>query len=182
VRVEGSWVVWVLSVCQFNVVRVFYTMSTVRTSGERHTLRSTPTALTNVEATAYSPGIGLSTLSINKTLLRLYNGSLALVVNTKHLAPNLKLASVARHREWFEDLKFALAIEDVLSVEFGNTFNRLCIAARVEVNDFLVRVLEREDDRVGREGGEGGMELLQGVLELSRSMSHCTREGARGAC
>jgi hypothetical protein len=154
-------------------------MSTVRPSGERHTLRSTPTALTDVETTAYSPSIGLTALCINKTLLRLYHSSLALVIDTKHLASDLKLASVARHREWFEDLDLALAIEDMLGVELGNTFNRLCIAARVKVNDLLIGVLEREDDRVGREGGKGGMELLQDVLELLRSLSYCAYRGWR---
>ena len=64
----------------------------------------------------------------------------------------------------------ALAIEDVLGVELGNTFNRLCIAARVKVNDFLVRVLEREDDRISRKGGKRGMELLQDMLDALQSL------------
>lgn len=142
----------------------------MKASRERHTLRSTPTALANVEATAYSSGVGLSTLSINKALFRLHDGSLALVINTEYLAPHLKLASIACYRKWFEDLDLALAIEDVLGVELGNTFNRFCIAARVKVNDLLVRVLEREDDRISRKGGKRGMELLQDMLDAFQSL------------
>lgn len=49
----------------------------------------------------------------------------------------------------------------MLGVEFGNTRNRLGIAARVEVDDFLVGVLEGEDDGVGGESCELGVELLR---------------------
>jgi hypothetical protein len=79
-------------------------------------------------------------------------------------------------------LYLALAIEDVLGVELGNTFDGLCIATRVKVDDFLVGVLEREDDGIGWEGGEGRMQFLQWVLELVGSLSHCAWRGALDAC
>lgn len=51
----------------------------------------------------------------------------------------------------------------MLGVEFGDALDGRAIRARVEVDDFLVRVLEGKDDGVGGEGGEVGVELLRWV-------------------
>ena len=48
----------------------------------------------------------------------------------------------------------------MLGVEFGNTFDGRGAAACIEVDDFLVGVLEREDDRVCRERGERRVKFL----------------------
>jgi hypothetical protein len=60
-------------------------------------------------------------------------------------------------------LQLALAVEDMLGVELGDAFNGRAVRARVEVDNFLVGVLEGKDDGVGWEGGEIGVELLQMV-------------------
>jgi hypothetical protein len=49
----------------------------------------------------------------------------------------------------------------MLGIEVWYTFNGCRIAARVEVDDFLVGVLEGENDGVGWECCEGGMEFLR---------------------
>jgi hypothetical protein len=56
-----------------------------------------------------------------------------------------------------QKLNLALAVDDAAVVEFGDARDGLRARAAVEVDDFLVGVLEGEDDRVGREGGEGGV-------------------------
>jgi hypothetical protein len=48
----------------------------------------------------------------------------------------------------------------VLGVELRDPLDGFRVAARVEVDYLVVGVLEREDDGVGREGGEGGVEFL----------------------
>jgi hypothetical protein len=146
--------------------------------GKRHTLGTTPTALTNIKTTAYSPTIRLSALRINKTVLRLDNGRLALVIYTKHFAPNLELAAFARHRKWLEEFDLAFAVQDVLGVKLGDAFDGLSIAPRIEIDDFLVCVLEWENDGVGWEGREGWVEFLEDVLEVLGNLSHCAFPGA----
>lgn len=156
-REGGSWVVWGLGgvslVLYCRTCSIASTLSFSR--DKRHTLRSTPTTLTNIKPTANSPTIRLPSLRINKPVLRLDNGRLALVVYTQHLAPDLELASFAAHGKRLEELYLALAVENVLGVELGDAFDGLGIAARVEVNDFLVCVLEWENDGVRWKGCEG---------------------------
>lgn len=106
-------------------------------------LRSSPSSLSNVEATAYGPGIGLARLCIYEPLLCLDDRSgFALVVDTEHLAPDLKLATFAGHRDGLEELKLALAVEAVLRIELRYTVDWLGIGAGIEVDDLLVGVLE----------------------------------------
>lgn len=54
----------------------------------------------------------------------------------------------------------ALAIDDALAVEFRDAWDGRAGGARVEVDNFLVGVLEGEDDRVGGEDGKVGVEFL----------------------
>jgi hypothetical protein len=48
----------------------------------------------------------------------------------------------------------------VLRIEFRHALDGLGVAARVEVDYFGIGVLEREDDGICGEGGEGGVEFL----------------------
>jgi hypothetical protein len=97
-------------------------------------------------------------------LLRLDDSSwLSLVINTKHFTPHFEVFAFRGHGKWLEELQLALAVEDMLGVELGHAFNGRAVRTRVEVNDFLVGVLEGKDDGVGWESGEVGVELLQKV-------------------
>lgn len=51
-------------------------------------------------------------------------------------------------------MDLALAIKDAFCVELRNAFDGSAVTARIEVDDFLVGVLEWEDDWVRREGSE----------------------------
>ena len=55
-------------------------------------------------------------------------------------------------------------------VEFGDAGDGLGVAARVEVDDVFVGVLEGEDDGVGWEGGEFGVEFLGEGQALEKEM------------
>lgn len=131
-----------------------------------HTLGATPSSLTDVEALANSSAVCLTRLRINKALLGLDDGCLALVVHTQHLTPDLELAAFACYRKWLEELDPALSVENMLGVELGYALNRHSVAARIEVDDLLVGMLEWKDDGVSREGSEGRMEFLSSLLEL----------------
>jgi hypothetical protein len=125
------------------------------------TLGTSPSTLADVEAASYSPRIGLAALCVHKTLLRLDDcARLALVVYAQDLASDLELSALGAYGQGLEELEFALAIENALGVELGHAFNWCAVATRVEVDDILVRVLEWEDDWVGREGRERWMQLL----------------------
>jgi hypothetical protein len=64
-------------------------------------------------------------------------------------------------------LDLALTIKNALGVKLGYAFDGGAVAALVEVDDLLIGVFEWEDDRVGREGSEGGVEFL-GACQMSR--------------
>lgn len=116
------------------------------------TLRTSPSSLANVEATAYNPAVCLACLRIYKSLLCLDDcAGLSFVVDTKHLAPDLELATLAGGRDRLEELELALAIEDMLGIEFRYAIDGLGVRAGVKVDYFLVGVLERQDDGVCRE-------------------------------
>ena len=57
-------------------------------------------------------------------------------------------------------MELALTVKNMLGVELGDAFNRCAVGARIEVDDFLILMLKREDDGVGWEGGEVRMQLL----------------------
>jgi len=52
----------------------------------------------------------------------------------------------------------------MLGVEIGDAGDGGRVGAGVEVDDFGVGVFEGEDDGIGGEGGEGGVEFLWWVL------------------
>lgn len=127
----------------------------------RLTLRTTPSSLSHVEATADRSGICLTSLGIYQSLLRLYNSTgLALVIDTKYFAPDLELASLASYGDGLVELELALAIKDVLGVELGYALDGLRIGSGIKVNHFLIRVLEWQDNWVCRESSELGMQFL----------------------
>lgn len=117
--------------------------------GKVLTLRTSPSTLADVKATANSSAVCLASLSIYKPLLCLDDcARLSLVVHTEHLASDLELATLARCRNWLEEFELTLAIEDMLGVELGDTSDRLGVRASVEVNYFLIGVLEGQNDGV----------------------------------
>lgn len=125
------------------------------------TLGTSPSTLADVEATANSSAVRLASLSIYKPLLCLNDcARLSLVVHTEHLASDLELAALARRRNWLEKLELTLPVEDMLGVEFGDTSDRLGVRASVEVNYFLIGVLEGQNDGVCGECCELRMQFL----------------------
>lgn len=130
------------------------------------TLRSTPPTLTNIKPAPHSPRIRLAALDIHQALLCLHNRTgLALIIHAQHLAPDLELAALGAHGQRLEKLQLALAVEDMARVELRNAIDGRRVAARVEVDDVLVGVLEGKDDGVGWEGGELGVEFLESGLD-----------------
>jgi hypothetical protein len=88
-------------------------------------------------------------------LLRLNDRAwLALVVYTQHFAPDLELSALGAYGQGLEKLQLTLAVKNALGIELGHALDGGTVAARVEINDFLVGMLEREDDGVGREGSK----------------------------
>lgn len=121
--------------------------------------------MSNIKATTYSPAVCLARLRIDESLLRLDNRTrLALVVDAKHLASDLKLATLTRNGDWLQEFEFALAVEDVLGVELRYAVDGLGIGAGVKVDHFLVSVFEGQNNGVCREGGELGVQFLERLL------------------
>jgi hypothetical protein len=119
-------------------------MSSQLSQDAKLTFRSTPSSLPDIKATPNRPRIRLPTLCIHKTLLRFNNRpGLPFIVHTQYLTPDFKGPPLARHRQRLEELDFALAIQHTLGVELGHASDGRRIAARVEVYDFLICVLER---------------------------------------
>jgi hypothetical protein len=118
--------------------------------------------LANIKSTAYSPAVCLPRLCVHQPLLGLDDRTrLALVINTKDLAPDLELAAFAGDRNRLEEFKLALTIKDMLGVKLGYTIDGFGVRAGVKVDYFLVRVLEWQDDGICREGSELRVQLLQ---------------------
>jgi hypothetical protein len=127
----------------------------------RFTLRTSPSSLAHVEATADRSGICLTGLGIYQSLFCLYNSTrLALVIDTKYLTPDLELASFASYGNGLVELELALAIKDVLGVELGYALDGLRVGSGIKVNHLLIRVLERQDNWVCWESSELGMQFL----------------------
>jgi hypothetical protein len=117
--------------------------------------------LAHIETTADRSGICLTGLCIYQSLFRLYNSTgLALVIDTKYLAPDLELASLASYGDGLVELELALAIKDVLGIELRYAFDGLRVGSRIKVNHLLIRVLERQDNWVCRESSKLGMQFL----------------------
>ena len=133
----------------------------------RLTLGSSPSSLSNVEATAYSPAVGFAGLRIYKPLLCLDDcARFALVIDTEDFAPDLELATFAGDRNWLVKLKLALAIEDMLCVELGYAIDGLGVGPSVKVDYFLVCMLEGQNDGVCRKGSKLRMQFLVQWLAL----------------
>jgi hypothetical protein len=129
------------------------------------TLGTSPSTLTNVKPTANSPAVCLASLGIYKPLLCLDNcAGLSFVVDTEHLTPDLELATFAGRRNRLEEFELALAVEDMLGVELGYTSDWLSVRASVEVDYFLIGVLERQNNGICGECCELGMQFLQWLL------------------
>jgi hypothetical protein len=100
-------------------------------------------------------------------LLGLYNRTwLALVVYTQHFTSDLEFSTLRAYGQGLEKLDLALAIEDAFSIKLWYAFNRCAVAARIEIYDFLVGVLEGEDDGVGGKSSKGRMEFLNACQSI----------------
>jgi hypothetical protein len=107
------------------------------------TLRSTPSALSDIETAVCSPGVCLACYRIYEQLLCLHDRSrLAFIIHSKDLASDLKLPAFGRNGYRLEELNFALAVKDMLAIELGYALDRRCGRACIEVYDFLVGVFE----------------------------------------
>jgi hypothetical protein len=139
------------------------------------TLRTSPSTLTNVKATANSPAVCLACFGIHEPLLCLDDcAGLSLVIDTKHLTPDLKLATLAGRRNRLQEFELALAVENMLGIELGHTSDWLSVRASVEVDYFLIGVLERQDDGVCGESCKLGMQFLQHLLARAlHGLSYC---------
>lgn len=133
--------------------------------------------MTDVEATSYSPAVSLARLGIYEPLLCLNDCTrLALVVNAKHLAPDLKFAALASYGNWLQEFEFTLAVKDMFGVELGYTSDGFGVGARVEVNDLLIGMFEGQDNGVCRKGSKLRVQLLVGQLAsrvFGSSIAHC---------
>lgn len=126
-------------------------------------LRSTPVALSNEERRSDDTRVDLASLRIHDIVLCFKDGArLSLVVDANHLAPRFKLPALAADGKWLVEDHLALAIEDALIVELGDTrdLRTAGILGGVEVDYVLRGVLKGEDNWVGREDGEVGVEFL----------------------
>lgn len=147
------------------------------------TLRATPIALSNKECGTLGLRVYFTRLTIDDRLLRLKHTScFSLVVDANDFIAEFKLPACAAYREGFQHGEFALAVHYAAGVEFRDSRDRVSFLAAVEIRDFLVGEFEccpqrkmsvadhekwngserTEDDRIGGEDGEVGMELLQG--------------------
>jgi hypothetical protein len=126
--------------------------------------------LPDEERTPHSPRIRLPGLRIHKHLLRLdHTPRLPLIIDAQNLTPDLEIPAMAADGQRLQKLNLALAVDDAAVVEFRDARDGLRARAAVEVDDFLVGVLEGEDDRVGGEGGEGGVQFVEKVEFVGRA-------------
>jgi hypothetical protein len=135
--------------------------------------------LSNVEATGYDSAVCLAGPRIYESLLCFdHCAGLALVVDAKHLAPDLESAAFARYRNGLEEFELALAIEDMLRVELWYAVDGLGVGACVKVDYILICVLEWQNNWVRRKGSELRVEFLVYELALKYeglSRLRCTR-------
>lgn len=91
-----------------------------------------------------------------------YGSGLAFVVYAENFLAELERAAFGSCGDGFEESHGAFAVDYAFGVEFGHAGDA-CIAGGlggVEVDYFLGGFLEGEDDGVGWEGGEVGVEFL----------------------
>lgn len=127
------------------------------------TFRPTPTPLPNEKRTPHSPTKHLARPLLDKQMLRLDHGpGLLLVVNAHHLGPQLQLPALAAHGQRFQKLNRLLAVHDSPAVQLRHAGDAgpLCGLRGVEVYDLWRCGFEGQDDGVGWEDGEVGVEFL----------------------
>lgn len=112
----------------------------------RGALGASPVALADVEAAADGACVDLTGASVHQVILRLDNRSgSALVVDAKHLAPNLELLALGCGGEGLQELDQSLAIDDSSCVEFRYAGNLDSLLRGVEIDNFFLVVLESCD-------------------------------------
>lgn len=127
------------------------------------TLGAPPSSLANEERGPSDFSIQVPIRSVHEVHLRLHDSAgLALVVDAEDFLAQLEGAAFGGRRDGLQERHRALAVNYTLGVELGHTGDagiagRLC---GVEVDYFLGGFLEGEDDGVGWEGGEVGVEFL----------------------
>jgi hypothetical protein len=132
----------------------------------RWAFRSPKVSLPNIEPapdgfTIHRP------LPIHNKGLRLDNrAALPLIVHANDLALHGEFLAFAGGGERLVERDVALAVDDAGRVEFGDAGDGRGALALVEGGYFLVGELEGEDDGVGGEDGEGGVEFLGVLLGL----------------
>jgi hypothetical protein len=82
---------------------------------------------------------------------------------------------MASHRKWLEELNLPLSINNALVIEFWNTGNGCCTGATIEIDHFLVFVLEGQDDWVGGEGSKVGVQFVE-EMELVGCAAYAVSE------
>lgn len=106
-------------------------------------------------------------LPVHNQRLRLDNrAALPLIVHANDLALHGEFLAFAGGGERLVERDVALAVDDAGRVEFGDAGDGRGALALVEGGYFLVGELEGEDDGVGGEDGEGGVEFLGVLLGL----------------
>lgn len=127
------------------------------------TLRPTPTSLPDKKRTPNRTHIDLISLSINNIRLSLqYSSRFPFIIDTNDFIFREKFPAGGAGGEGFVEDHFAFAVEDACAVELGHVGDggaRVMLCG-VEVDDFLRGMLEGEDDGVGWEDGEVGVEFL----------------------
>lgn len=132
-------------------------------------LGAAPAALADEEGGARDFGVRLAARGVDEVHLRLHDGAgLAFVVDAEDAAAQLEAAAFRGGRDGFEEGHGALAVDDAFGVQRGDAGDA-GVGGRlrgVEVDYFLGGLFEGQDDGVGGEGGEVGVEFLGGVLEV----------------
>jgi hypothetical protein len=145
-------------------------------------LGSAPAALADEEARGSDAGVGLTCFGIDEGGLGLNDGAgLSLVVNANNFVADFEFAAGRGDWERLQESNTALAIDDALRVELGNTGNWLGGGASVEVNYFLVGVLEWEKDRVCWEYGETWVKLLLNTISINKHFKQTALSLRRGS-
>lgn len=124
-------------------------------------LRPSPSSLARIKRTSNNLAINLTTPLFHNRLLSFHHRArLALVVNAEYFAAELKVLAGGRYGKGFVERDGALAVYDAAGVEFGDVGDGGVGEAGVEVCHFGVGELLAEEDGVGWEDAEVGVQLL----------------------
>lgn len=109
----------------------------------RRALRSSPVALSDVEAAAGDARVDIAIASVNQRRLGLNDGTgTALVVDAENLGSNLELLASGCGRDSLDKLDLALAIDTATWVKLGHSGNSDGLLGGIKVYDFLAGTLE----------------------------------------